>query len=151
MTLSCSGSTYSDIKYVVERTWERGAEEASICGFQDPESWAEHFHGMAKEYGFVLKDHDTPIAVFGATRIGDIYYTYFAATSDFERVGKEATVFLMDFLQKKVAERPGERLELGTACTHPKAHKWFLKLGFEHIETKGVYSRYVYKSKLTRS
>lgn len=152
MTLTCDKSTYADIKYVVEHTWERGAKEAEICGFAGADAWISHIEEMSTEYGFVLKNAGVPIAVFGATRMNGKYYTYFAATDVFEHAGKEATLFLMDFLQKKMAEHPEETLELGSACTHPKAHKWFLRLGFEHIMSKGVYSLYVYrgaKQKLT--
>jgi len=145
MTIHCDVSTYSDVKYVVDRAWDRGVKEAEFCGFKDRQSWIDHIQNMSQEYGFVLKDDELIIAVLGATCIGDTHYTYFAATSDFERAGREATAFLVDFLQQKMVELPISRLELASACDHPKAHKWFLRLGFELIRKQGICSLYVYQ------
>lgn len=149
MNLTCSTLSKHDIEYVVERTWARGEEEAIVCGVEDKKAWVQRFTDMAVEYGFVLRLEGEAVAVLGATQIRDVYYTFFAATDVFERIGRRATLFLVKFLKARVAERPGVRLELGSACNHPKAREWFEVLGFELIERQGLLSRYVYKRKLT--
>lgn len=133
-----------DIVKVASGIWRRGEEEAEAFGLEKS-SIIQYLIEASKEHGFVMKVHDEPIAVFGASRAGDHYNSWFIATNRFEEVGKAATRFLKGFVSEKITQHPDAELRMVSGVSHPDAERWFKLLGFEFINKEGPFSHYIYR------
>jgi len=151
MSLVFEKVSSGDIQFVVGKLWDRGEKEAAKAGFDSKEQLLAHLLSLSGEYAYALKVEEEPVAVFGATTSnrGQLYYSWFIATDQFNKVGKQATRFLRGFIKERVKGRPDARLEMMSAVDHPEAEKWFKFIGFRKLEeeSEGVFSRYIYEEK----
>lgn len=130
---------------VVEALWERGREELRRFKIPDPQQVIEQVMAMAHDYGWVFKADGVPVAVCGAHGIADVFYTWFLATEELEKVGRPFTLWLRRFTREIMAtEGRGKRLEIHSALVHPQAARWFEALGFREFGHKGIFHYFEY-------
>lgn len=144
-------TTPGDVELVMERMWQPGADEFDRIGMdKSPHAAAAKFINMA-DYGFTFFADGQPIAVCGAQHADGTYYTWFMATPDIDKVGREFTMWLRKFTLDIVSQE-GKNLEMYSASLHPNSDRWFYALGFERGDKdSGIYRHYCYtrKNKLT--
>lgn len=147
--IECVPADLDDVVYVVDNLWPRGWSEAANQGFNRADFLNEEIRlylETKEQHRFVMKRDGIPVAVFGAIdrENKNEYFTWFAATSDFETVGKSGSRKLLQILQKGIEEHPGCKIDIHSMCPHPLVDKWFNFLGFSLEEIDGLYKKFVY-------
>ncbi len=140
-----------DARYVTKRMWPPGAKEIERIGMDSaPHAIAARLV-KAADYGWTFLADGERVAVCGAQRIGDTYYTWFMATPEIANIGREFTLWLRRFCRDAVAKE-GVKLEMFSASQHPNSDRWFAALGFvpgDPSDTIFRHYRYARKNKLT--
>lgn len=141
----------ADAHSIMQTMWGPGAAELErLAMARDADAMAAKFISIA-DYGWTFFAGDEMVAICGAQRCGDTHYTWFMATPELEKIGREFTMWLRRFCREAV-EREGVKLEMFSASAHPNSDRWFAALGFERGDRdNGLYRHYRYtrKNKLT--
>lgn len=140
-----------DAHEIMKRMWAPGEEELDRIGMdKNPHAMAVKFISIAA-YGYTFFVDEEMVAICGTQESEGVHYTWFMATPDINKVGREFTLWLRKFAHDKVAEE-GVKLEMYSASLHPNSDRWFFALGFERGDKEaGIYRHYRYtrKNKLT--
>lgn len=147
--IECLPASLGDLVYVVTNLWPRGWAEAGHQGFDKTNFLNEEIRLYLETkdcHRYAFRHDGKPVAVFGAIdrkKTGE-YFTWFAATSDFEKIGRSGSRHLLNIIQTGLKENPGSTIEIHSMCPHPLVDKWFNFLGFSLSEIDGLYKKFVY-------
>lgn len=126
--------TEFDIDYVLGNLWERGEDELSyLADGKDQVRKALMQFKDKDDLCWAVYTEDKPTVIFGAHPKGDGgYFTWFLSTEDFSRCWKILTRMMIKLIDLCADATGWTYLEVMSASQHPKAGKWFEKMGFIH-------------------
>jgi hypothetical protein len=124
MSLTEVPVTDAAIAYVLRNLWPRGVTELELLGLSDPFRYfrdcATHGHRSG-----VLEHEGTPVLVSGIAADADGAFTWFQATTEFDKHAAEITRRL-----RREAKAYPASLSIYSVCVHPDTERWFRVLGF---------------------
>lgn len=126
---------YRDVENVMHKLSEISLGEMAAANVTDAWNGLKRAK-LCKDQGFlkVIKDGDTPMAIFGAIRDKNVYRTWFIATEDFFAKKVVCAKVVAREIQRIQKRMPRMIFEAYTRPQHPAYRKWFRVIGFSFIK-----------------
>lgn len=135
--------THENIDFIFGNLWQRGEDEAALCGFSTDALREQYEHMIDAPFSLAFYDNDTPCALCYLESISECRYrTHFVATeAGFSAIWLPLTLFLRKFSDRIVMD--GRAIEILADPRNTKAREWYEAMGFIFYSRDGKLDKYV--------